>query len=202
MKFDPGIFIDQVFELYGRGTDIQENGLDFLIRKINEDEALTCIGWPAYMLATVKHETANTFQPISERGSREHYFLKYEPNMALGHYLGNTEPGDGYKYRGRGFVQITGRPNYRRLNDLLGLHGEDDIYEYPDQAMRRDIAYRIMSEGMRTGAFTGRKLGDFIDNEIQDYYSARKIINGLDAADRITTYAKAFDGILKRSEIK
>jgi hypothetical protein len=53
-----------------------------------------------------------------------------------------------------------------------------------------------MSYGMRNGAFTGRKLSQFIGPTECDYKNARKIINGLDQADRIAGYATALEQIL------
>ena len=46
-----------------------------------------------------------------------------------------------------------------------------------------------MSYGMRNGSFTGKKLGDYINDAGCDYRNARKIINALDQADRIKGYA-------------
>ena len=46
---------------------------------------------------------------------------RYEPPSNLSTTLGNTETGDGFRFKGRGPVQITGRSNYRRFGDLLGL---------------------------------------------------------------------------------
>lgn len=53
--------------------------------------------------------------------------------------LGNTEPGDGYKYRGRGFVQLTGRYRYAEYSRLTGL----DLVHHPELASERDNAATI-----------------------------------------------------------
>jgi putative chitinase len=53
--------------------------------------------------------------------------------------LGNTEPGDGKRYKGRGPIQLTGRANYRAAGKALGI----DLEGHPERAKDPDVAFRI-----------------------------------------------------------
>jgi predicted chitinase len=89
-------------------------------------------------LATIAVETAWKFMPIREFGNTT-YFTKHYENRAD---LGNTHPGDGALYCGRGFVQITGRKNYDRYGKLLGV----DLVGNPDLALTPQVAADILSD--------------------------------------------------------
>jgi hypothetical protein len=54
-------------------------------------------------------------------------FQNYEPGTQTGRVLGNTHPGDGALFRGRGFLQITGRDNYQRIGNQIGI----DLVDQP-----------------------------------------------------------------------
>lgn len=181
--------------LFGSLNQSQVNGLIDLLDGFEKDTALTDIRWVAYMLATVKHECADTWLPIKERGPGN-YFDKYEPGTSIGKRLGNTVKGDGYKFPGRGFVMITGRDNYARFSKP-----GRDLIANPDLALDPAIAFDIMSEGMRRGRFTGKRLLEYIDGDKCDYYQARRIINVLDQAHKIASYALKFEGVLSASAI-
>jgi putative chitinase len=196
MRIDHAKFFTGYRDAYGKLAQVTVNGLELLGRNMEEDPDLTNLQWAAYMLATVKHECADRWMPITEFGNKE-YFNKYNAGTALGKRLGNTEVGDGYRYRGRGYVQITGRANYARLTKALGLGPDEDLVADPDQTLRPLIAYRIMSIGMRTGLFTGKKLSDYINAQGCDYRNARRIINGTDQAAKIADYAKTLEGIIR-----
>lgn len=144
--------------------------------------------WVAYGLATAKHETAHTFEPITERGPRD-YFDRYEPHTRIGQRLGNTFEGDGFKYRGRGFVQITGRANYATFAPVVGL----DLVGDPSLALGWDAALTIMTVGMERGLFTGRGLKHYIGGTRCDRVGARRVINGNDKAELIAGYALHFE---------
>ena len=196
MRIDHGKFFTGYRDAYGKLSQATVNGLELLGRNMEEDPDLKNLQWAAYMLATVKHECADRWMPITEFGNKE-YFNKYNAGTALGKRLGNTQVGDGYRYRGRGYVQITGRANYARLTKALGLGPAEDLVADPDQTLRPLIAYRIMSIGMRTGLFTGKKLSDYINAQGCDYRNARRIINGTDQAVKIAEYAKTLEGVIR-----
>jgi predicted chitinase len=200
VKLNHTTFLNGYKNVYGNLNKTQVSGLDNLLNYLEQDGDVTDLRWAAYMLATVKHECADTFQPITEKGAKS-YFDKYDAGTALGKQLGNTVEGDGYLYRGRGYVQITGRANYQSLGTKLGLSGEDDLVLHPDNALQPNIAYRILSYGMRKGSFTGKKLADYINTKGADYKQARRIINGLDKADLIQGYATNFEAVLTSSVV-
>lgn len=147
----------------------------------------------AYLLATAKHETADTMQPIVEYGGRK-YFDKYDTGK-LAAALGNTPAadGDGYLYRGRGYVQITGRANYGKAGLALGL----DLLRHPDMALHPTVASQILVRGCSEGWFTGKKLGEYLPG---DYRNARRVVNGTDRADLIAGYARQFEIALVAAE--
>ena len=143
----------------------------------------------AYLLATARHETDDTMQPITEYGGRK-YFDKYDTGK-LAKQLGNTPDadGDGFKYRGRGYVQITGRANYSKAGDWLKI----DLINNPDLALQPTIAAQILVRGCCNGWFTGNKLSDYLPG---DYINARRVVNSTDKADLIAGYARGFEAAL------
>lgn len=156
----------------------------------------TRLEWLAYMLATTFLETARTMQPIKEYGGKAYFTKMYDINgsrPAKARELGNLTPGDGARYPGRGFVQLTGRTNYERAGRKIGV----DLVANPDAAMVPANAAKIMFVGMEEGWFTGKKLADYIGDGKADYYGARRIINGKDRAAEIATYAKQFETALR-----
>jgi putative chitinase len=198
MLFNHTTFFNAYRNLYGKLSQTQVSGLDNLLGYVERDPEIADLRWVAYMLATVKHECADTFQPVTERGPKS-YFDKYETGTDLGKRLGNTAKGDGYLFRGRGYVQITGRANYQKMTANLVLTGEEDLVLNPDAALHPDVAYRIMSYGMRHGSFTAKKLADYLTGTKTDYTNARRIINGLDQTAKIKGYAVNFEAVLKNS---
>lgn len=93
----------------------------------------------AQFLAQCAHETGD-FAHLEELGGKN-YLAKYDPsvNPAKAKALGNTQAGDGAKYKGRGFIQITGKANYANAGQALGI----DLVNNPELAARPDVAAKI-----------------------------------------------------------
>lgn len=180
-------FFDSIRPLFGRMTKSQVEGCEALI---GATKGLP-LAWRAYLMATAFHETAQTMQPITEYGGRK-YFDKYDTG-SLAKALGNTpaKDGDGYEYRGRGYVQITGRANYEKAGKALGI----DLIADPDLALVPEHAAEILVRGCTVGWFTGKKLADYTD-----YRDMRRVVNGMDRADDIARYARAFESALRALE--
>ena len=180
---DRHAFFTRYRRSFGGLHQSQVDGLNQLLDQFDADmRAGLLLTQVAYMLATVKHETAHTYQPITERGSRV-YFLRYEFRRKS---LGNTRAGDGYRYRGRGYVQITGRRNYTAFG----------IAANPDAALDPVIAHRIMRDGMMLGKF-GERLSKYVNPTRTDYVGARRSVNGTDKAELIRGYASGFEHCLE-----
>ena len=131
----------------------------------------------AYILATATHES-NAGQTMEEFASGR----AYEGRSSLG----NTQSGDGPRFKGRGYVQITGRRNYTDWSRRLGM----DLVGNPSLATQPSVASRILVEGMMRGTFTGRSLSDYVGNGRRDFSNARRVVNGTDRAGDIAGIAQ------------
>lgn len=179
----------------GKLTSGQVAGMNAILDEW-ERRGLTDLRWLAYMLATTKWETVHTMQPIKEMGGPAYLKKMYDIHGArpsLARANGNIHPGDGVRYCGRGYVQLTWRNNYRRMGELL----KTPLEQNPDLAMRHDVAAGILFEGMlRAGSgrgdFTGKSLEDYFNDRTTDWINARRIINGTDKAAEIAGIAKQF----------
>ena len=182
-------FFARYRSIFGKMNQIQVDGLRITLDLIDGHP------WPfiedtAYYLATKLHECDATWWPIEEAGDRA-YFEKYDAHTSIGRTLGNVSPGDGYRFRGRGAVMLTGRKNYKWAQTWSGF----PLVSYPDGMRWPELAYAVTQEGMLTGAFTGRKLCDYPG----DYRQKRRVVNGLDRCDMIAGYARGFEEILEES---
>lgn len=158
------------------------------------------LSWTAYALATAYHETASTMQPIREYGGPTYFTRLYDVSgarqqMAIAN--GNTCVGDGAKYCGRGYVQLTWKNNYQRAGTECGV----DLVGNPDKAMQPDIAAKILRLGMAAGWFTGKGFSDYLPRsgraQRKAFTDARRIINGTDRAAQIADHALKFQMALE-----
>ncbi|OCX54255.1 hypothetical protein BEL04_08335 [Mucilaginibacter sp. PPCGB 2223] len=171
----------------GALSTAQVNGIEAILTCC-ADAAITDQREVAYILATIYHECDRTMQPIEESGKGARY--DYGKQLKRGGGPGKRIPYLTPKqlYYGRGYVQLTWYENYEAQGKLLGL----DLLNHPELVLQPAIAAKVLTHGMTHGDFTGHRLAEYFTPQLTDFVNARKIINGLDCAERIAGYAGIF----------
>jgi peptidoglycan L-alanyl-D-glutamate endopeptidase CwlK len=148
--------------------------LDALVSSSLSDKMMVLMA-----LGTIRAET-ESFLPISEGQSRfnsspnGHPFDLYDNRRDLG----NTGPPDGERFRGRGFIQLTGRDNYTRYSNEVG----DDLVANPDDANNPTIAAKLLALFL---ADRENVIREALANN--DLPTARRLVNGgTNGLDRFT----------------
>jgi putative chitinase len=138
----------------------------------------------AAFLAQLAHESGQ-LRFMEELWGPTSAQTRYEPVTTLATTLGNTQPGDGKRFKGRGPIQITGRANYRRYGALLAV----DLETEPQLAAKPELAFRI------AGLFWSRNgLNELADEASAETFKkiTKRINGGLNGlADRERFYAMA-----------
>ncbi|MAA79525.1 MAG: hypothetical protein CL916_09720 [Deltaproteobacteria bacterium] len=149
---------------------------------------------------------------------------RYGPNGAFGKTArdyGNTNPGDGSKYMGRGFVQLTWKNNYRKMSQLLikngfqysqggvrygngknGTQPIDLVKNYRHVNKNKDLAARILVLGMDGGHYANSGgLDSYIPENKPatqgNFENARRIVNGSDKKKHIADNAQIIAKVLR-----
>ena len=123
-------------------------------------------------LSTIRAESAS-FAPIGEFQSKynttpgKHPFNRYDFRADLG----NGAVGDGAKYKGRGFIQLTGKANYRTYSQRLGLG--DRLLNNPELANDAEVAADILAYFLKDKEYLIRQ-----DLAREDLRAARRRVNG------------------------
>lgn len=99
--------------------------------------------------------------------------LMYGKDTSMGQKMGNTEVGDGYKYRGRGYIQLTGKNNYKFYGKKVG----EDLVGNPDLANDPTVAAKISASYVMT-ALKGKQ--EFADQKTANYAVTKAIGGNLD----------------------
>jgi putative chitinase len=131
----------------------------------------------AHFMGQVTHECAG-FRTTEEFASGTAYNGRED--------LGNTEPGDGPRYKGRGLLQLTGRFNYRSMGKSLGL----DLENEPSLAGDPVVSLKIACEYWKS-----RKINADCDRD--DLIAVTKKVNGkLNGLDDRRIYLKKAKALL------
>lgn len=196
MKIDRKAFFDGWRQEFGGLNQSQVDGLTMTLDEFEKNPYILADPdlddrreYMAYILATFKHETANTMRAILEYGGTRRAEKKYGMHTTVGQRLGNTKPGDGARYMGRGHVQLTGKRNYAAMGLRHGL----DLVNDPDLMLVDRISLAVSIDGMMNGIYTGKSLKEYLNDSNKNYLFARRVVNGIDRYDTIARYARQIE---------
>jgi Putative peptidoglycan binding domain/Chitinase class I len=136
-------------------------------------------------LGTIRAETAS-FRPISEGISRfnttpgSHPFNLYDNRTDLG----NQGTPDGERFKGRGFIQLTGRANYQQHGHAIGLG--DELVENPELANEPEIAAKLLASFIKNKEQAIRNA-----LSVGDLKKARRLVNG--GSHGLAEFTEAFE---------
>lgn len=199
---DRKIFYDHVrgAPFPGKLTQPQVDGLNVILDEWDK-RGLNELSWLAYMLATTFHETARWMQPVIEtrqaseaaNPSVDIAIARLDRSWAGGRLPWVRQPywrkdAYGMSWLGRGFVQLTFKTNYQNAQAKTGI----PCVAHPELMLTAGPAATVMYDGMIGGWFTGRKLADYLGNGKCDFLNARRIINGVESASLVASYANQF----------
>lgn len=152
----------------------------------------------AYILATAFHETGGKMVPVREGFAKTDSGAR---RAVAGRAYAKVV--NGQVYYGRGLVQITWEPNYRKMGEALGV----DLVNDPDKALDPDISVAVLIEGMTNGDtgigdFTKKSVEDYFNGRVDDPVGARRIVNGTDKASLIAGYHQNFLDAIKAARVE
>jgi putative chitinase len=238
LRFDRMIFLDHFLQSFNEVNEKTVPRLLNFLGKIEWDTGFQAgqIPWVAYMLATAWWETGRTFAPVAEGGcndktgcspitnkktgkvnARAYGQPTPCPNLAkkpAGHCPADpTDASKTHTYYGRGYVQLTHFSNYSGTSQELHRRGlvpaDDHLVHFPEKVMDEDLAYIIISVGLRDGKFfTSQPMSTFINPSVPatpkerfaQYKHARHLVNGTDHDEDIADIAVKFESILNVSQ--
>ena len=200
-------------------SPVQVSSLQELLKIWDERPLLNDDRWLAFILGSIAYETGDFRVQIENMsyGSAERISAIWRrefptpesaaayvnnpealANRIYGKRLGNTEEGDGFRYRGRGMVSLTGRANYRKYGQIIGV----DLEAQPDLMLKPEIGARVAFEQFLP-AEKSPILAQYFNKDKEDWAGARgTFVGGATGAAAVTSRSKAFLQCIKEATIE